>query len=265
MADRRRHGVAEKGRAHSVGIAPQYASSLGKTANCQSLVSLTLASREVPVTVGLRLFLPEDWTSDPARLARARVPEERRNAVTKPEIAIEEIDRVIASGARFGCVLADLGYGSSGSFRQALSERGLKWAVGLVAGQNVYPADVALIFPIARAGRRRKYSIPDQPPVSAEAALSEEKWRRVNWRRGTKGRLTCLFAARRVALRTVISTACLMIACNACRATKSGSSANGGRPASKNTMCPTYLRIPASRRSPPRSKPDGSASRRISS
>jgi SRSO17 transposase len=44
---------------HSVGVAPQYASSLGKTANCQSLVSLTLASREVPVMVGLRLFLPE--------------------------------------------------------------------------------------------------------------------------------------------------------------------------------------------------------------
>ena len=59
--------------------------------------------------VGLRLFLPEDWTNDPARLARARVPKERRNALTKPEIAIEEIDRVIASGARFGCVLAKFG------------------------------------------------------------------------------------------------------------------------------------------------------------
>src|SRR5271165_5574161 len=49
---------------HSVGVAPQYASSLGKTANCQSLVSVTLASREVPVMVGLRLFLPETWTND---------------------------------------------------------------------------------------------------------------------------------------------------------------------------------------------------------
>jgi SRSO17 transposase len=183
---------------HSVGVAPQYASALGKTANCQSLVSLTLASREVPVMVGLRLFLPEEWTSDPYRMARVRVPEERRTALTKPEIAIEEIDRVIASGARFGCVLADSGYGSSGSFRQALSERGLKWAVGLSRRQNVYPADVALIFPVARAGRRRKYSIPDRPPVSAEAALADEKWRRINWRRGTKGQLTCLFAAQRV-------------------------------------------------------------------
>jgi SRSO17 transposase len=183
---------------HSVGVAPQYASALGKTANCQSLVSLTLASREVPVLVGLRLFLPEEWTNDPERMARARVPEERRTALTKPEIAIEEIDRIIASGARFGCVLADAGYGSSGSFRQALSERGLKWAVGLSRRQNVYPADVDLTFPVAKTGRPRKYSIPDQLPVSAEAALAEEKWRRVNWRRGTKGRLAGLFAARRV-------------------------------------------------------------------
>src|SRR3974390_708091 len=59
---------------HSVGVAPQYASSLGKTANCQSLVSLTLASREVPVMVGLRLFLPESWTEETERMARARVP-----------------------------------------------------------------------------------------------------------------------------------------------------------------------------------------------
>ena len=183
---------------HSVGVAPQYASALGKTANCQSLVSLTLASREVPVMVGLRLFLPEDWTNDPERMARARVPEERRAALTKPEIAIEEIDRVIASGVRFGCVLADSGYGSSGPFRQALSERGLKWAVGLSRRQNVYPADVTLIFPVAKVGRRRKYSIPDQVPISAEALLADEKWRKVTWRRGTKGRLTCLFAARRV-------------------------------------------------------------------
>ena len=189
--------LPKKGR-HSVGVAPQYASSLGKTANCQSLVSVTLASREVPVMVGLRLFLPESWTDDPERMARAGVPKDRQTALTKTEIAIEEIDRVIASGARFGCVLADSGYGSSGPFRQALSERGLLWAVGLSRRQNVYPADVALIFPVAKAGKPRKYHIPDQPPVSAEALLAGGKWQKVSWRRGTKGRLTCLFAARRV-------------------------------------------------------------------
>lgn len=183
---------------HSVGVAPQYASSLGKTANCQSLVSVTLASREVPVMVGLRLFLPDSWTSDGERMARAQVPKERQVARTKPEIAIEEIDRVIAAGARFGCVLADSGYGSSGSFRRALTERGLLWAVGLSRRQNVYPADVALIFPVANVGHKRKYHIPDQQPVSAETMLAKEKWKKVSWRHGTKGRLTCLFAACRV-------------------------------------------------------------------
>lgn len=116
--------------------------------------------------VGLRLFLPESWTDDPERMARARIPEKRRTALTKPEIAIEEIDCVIASGVRFGCVLADSGYGSSGPFRQALSERGLLWAVGLSRRQNVYPADVALAFPLAKVGKPRKYHIPIPPPRS---------------------------------------------------------------------------------------------------
>ena len=189
--------LPKKGRL-SVGVAPQYASALGKTANCQPLVSVTLASREVPVMVGLRVFLPETWTDDPERMARARVPKDRQTALTKPEIAIEEIDRVIVSGARFGCVLADAGYGSSGFFRQALSERGLLWAVGLSRRQNVYPADVALTFPVAKVGKRRKHHVPDLPPVSAEAMLDEEKWKKISWRRGTKGQLTCRFAARRV-------------------------------------------------------------------
>lgn len=189
--------LPKKGQ-HSVGVAPQYASSLGKTSNCQSLVSVTLASREVPVMVGLRLFLPESWTGDAERMARARVPLDRQKALTKPEIAIEEIDRVLASGARFGCVLADAGYGSSAAFRQALSERGLLWAVGLSRRQNVYPADIGLVFPIVAKGRRRQYHMPDRPPVSVEIMLSGEKWRKISWRRGSKGRLTCLFAARRV-------------------------------------------------------------------
>jgi SRSO17 transposase len=189
--------LPKKGR-HSVGVAPQYASSLGKTANCQSLVSVTLASGEVPVMVGLRLFLPESWTGDHERMTRAGVPEDRQVARTKPEIAIEEIDRVIASGARFGCVLADSGYGSSGPFRQALSQRGLRWAVGLSRRQNVYAANVDLVFPVAKTGRRRQYHIPDQRPISAEAMLADKKWHKVKWRRGTKGPLSCHFAACRV-------------------------------------------------------------------
>jgi hypothetical protein len=97
--------IPKKGT-HSVGVAAQYASALGKTANCQTPVSLTLARGEVPVMLALRLFLPASWTSDRARLKRAGVPAEYRTARTKPEIALAEIDRVIAAGVRFGCVSA---------------------------------------------------------------------------------------------------------------------------------------------------------------
>jgi DDE superfamily endonuclease len=65
--------VLKKGT-HSVGVAPQYCSALGKIANCQTLVSLTLARDEVPVMAAMRLFLPESWMNDRARLKRAGVP-----------------------------------------------------------------------------------------------------------------------------------------------------------------------------------------------
>ena len=55
--------ISKKGT-HSVGVAAQYASALGKIANCQTMVSLTLARGEVPVMLALRLFLPESSTSD---------------------------------------------------------------------------------------------------------------------------------------------------------------------------------------------------------
>lgn len=188
--------LPKKGR-HSVGVAPQYASSLGKNANCQTLVSVTLASREVPVMVGLRLFLPESWTSDAVRLDRAGVPEEMRPYRTKPEIALAEIDRVRAGGVRFGCVLADAGYGLSAHFRQGLSERGLAWAVGIPFKQKVYPADVSMVFPVANRGRPRKNAIPDITSRPAQAMLETAPWRKISWRRGTKGKLSARFAAVR--------------------------------------------------------------------
>ena len=60
-------------------------------------------------------------------------------------------------------------------FRQALSERGLLWAVGLSRRQNVYFADVALIFPVANAGGPRKYNIPDQLPINSRS-LPKRCW-----------------------------------------------------------------------------------------
>lgn len=72
---------------------------------------VTLALGEVSVMLGLRLYLPESWTTDPARMERAGVPRRFPNLCMKPDIAMKEIDRVIADGVRFGSVQADAGYG----------------------------------------------------------------------------------------------------------------------------------------------------------
>src|SRR5215204_5649096 len=189
--------LPKKGK-HSVGVAPQYATVLGKQANCQTLVSLTLARNEVPVPIALRLYLPEVWTDDAARLAKAGVPQPLRLHRSKSEIALAELDRVLAAGVRFGVVLADAAYGSGTGFRRALSDRDLIWAVGIPRTQKVYASDVVLTWPVASRGRPRQRPVPDIRPVAAQEMLAPQRWRTVTWRRGTKGPLRALFAAVRV-------------------------------------------------------------------
>ena len=178
----------------SVGVARQYCGQLGKKANCQALVSLTLARDEVPIPVALRLFLPDEWTGDPERCVRAGAPEAEIIQRSKGEIALAEIDRVLAAGVRFGIALADAGYGASAEFRHGLDERRLRWAVGIPRNQKVYTTAVQLFPP---TGRKRR-PVPDEEPREAETVLAALPWRRIAWRGGTKGALAARFAATRV-------------------------------------------------------------------
>lgn len=91
-------------------------------------------------------------------------------------------------------MLADAGYGASAAFRQALSGRGLLWAVGIPRVQKVYSAAVQVAVP---PGRKRR-PVTDEEPREAEEVLAELPWRRVAWRQGTKGALAARFAALRV-------------------------------------------------------------------
>src|SRR5215212_9628118 len=182
----------------SVGVKRQYCGQLGKRANCQSLVSLTLARAEVPVCVGLRLFLPEDWCADAGRRAAAAGVPEAVGYRPKWRIALDEIDRVLASGARFGCVLADAEYGKAAEFRHGLAERELAYAVGILPAQKVYPVDVTLAYPERKAtGRPRKHPVPSAASVAAAKLIEArpEAFRTVSWRTGAKGPLRAEFAA----------------------------------------------------------------------
>jgi SRSO17 transposase len=190
-------GLPKKGEL-SVGVAPQYCGAVGKTTNCQVLVSLTLARGEVPVPVGLQLFVPAEWSNDLERCAAAGVPDALRAARSKPAIALAEIDRLTAAGVRFGCVLADAGYGASPDFRRGLDRRGLAWAVGVACTQLVYPTTVRLRPTLTPTGRPAKHPVPSRPPGSVAALLETQRWQRITWRSGTKGPLSARFAALRV-------------------------------------------------------------------
>jgi SRSO17 transposase len=193
--------LPKRGRS-SVGVAHQYCGVLGKQANCQALVSLTLARGEVPVPVALRLFLPAAWTRDPTRCRRVQVPAARLPFRSKAQIALEELDRLRAAGITFGVVVADAGYGKSAAFRRALSARGLTWAVGVLGAQKVYPPDVRLRTPVRRPrGRPPKHPVATAASCPAERlleALPATAWSTLSWRCGTKGPLVARFAARRV-------------------------------------------------------------------
>lgn len=149
---------------HSVGVARQYCGALGKLANCQALVTLTLANGRVFAPLGMRLFLPRSWTDDPARCQGAGVPKDRQRYLSKSDLTLEELDRVRAQGISFRVVLADAGYGVSKSFRHALTARGLTWAVGVVGHQKVFGEHVTVYDPpkAKATGRPRTHPIPSE-------------------------------------------------------------------------------------------------------
>ena len=76
---------------HSVGVSHQYCGELGKQANCQVAVSLSVANHAASLPVAHRLYLPESWASDGKRRKKAGVPE-TIEFQTKPKIALQQIE-----------------------------------------------------------------------------------------------------------------------------------------------------------------------------
>lgn len=181
----------------SVGVAHQYCGALGKQANCQCLVSLSLARDEVPIPIALRLFLPKEWTDDRERCDAAKIPDTIHYR-PKWQIALDEIDRVRAAGVRFGSVLADAGYGVCAQFRQGLTKRGLLWAVGILSTQNMYAANVKVSIPASRRGGRVHPKVSDAPCSAQKFIEKHGRFRKIAWRDGTKGELSANFAIARV-------------------------------------------------------------------
>lgn len=196
-------GFPKKGK-HSVGVARQYCGVLGKQDNCQVAVSLSLANDEASLPVAYRLYLPKDWARDRKRRAIAGVPAEIKFA-TKTEIALAQLERLLAEGAPKHCVLADAGYGVDASFRGRLDELGMPYVVGITSAVVVWPPGVNPLPPKRYAGRGRPLVAPrrtrERQPQSVKAlaeGLPASAFQTISWREGTNAPLRGRFAAVRV-------------------------------------------------------------------
>jgi SRSO17 transposase len=168
---------------HSVGVSHQYCGELGKQANCQVAVSLSVANHAASLPVTYRLYLPESWANDKERRKKAGVPDNIAFQ-TKPKIALQQIEWACAAGIPCGVALMDCAYGSDLSLRRRLTTLELAYAVGVWARTLV-----------------RKAKKGDAEPITAADlanSLSKRAWRTIAWRDGSNARLSSRFARVRV-------------------------------------------------------------------
>jgi len=195
--------IPKKGK-HSVGVTRQYCGVRGKQDNCQVAVSVSLANRTMSVPAAWRLYLPEGWAADPERRAAAGIPDEV-GFRKKWQIALEEIDELLAEDLPPAPVVADAGYGDATEFREGLTHRGFSYALGIKSATSVWSPGQQPLPPKHYSGVGRPPTSlrrdEEHRPVSVKAlalSLPKRTWATVRWREGTKGTMRSRFAALRV-------------------------------------------------------------------
>ena len=190
-------GIPKKGR-HSVGVKPQYCGQLGKEANCQVAVSLSIANHFASLPVGYRLYLPKEWAEDRARRDRAGVPEDIRFK-TKQQIALELVQRAHAAGLPLGVLLMDLDYGRDSRLRTSVSALGLSYVAGIQPNVLMWAPGTGPKRPDKSLNNNGRRNEPDL--ISAKEvvrALPKRAWRTIRWREGSANWLSSRFARVRV-------------------------------------------------------------------
>ena len=174
-------GIPKQGD-HSVGVARQHCSELGKVANCQVVVTCHYADPAASWPVNARLYLPKAWTDDPERMTQAGVPE-GIEFQTKPEIALALLDEANKIGIPHEAVVADSSYGGNDTYLSGLEQRKEHYVNGV-------PCDFSVILEDDPEGSVQRVDV-------AMHQIPRRKWRTIRWREGTKGWLRKKFVAVR--------------------------------------------------------------------
>ena len=192
-------GLPKDGR-FSPGVARQYCGALGKTANCQVIVSVNAVTDRASCPLQWRLFLPEEWDGDDERRKKAKLPDEVRHR-EKWRLALDMVDELLEWGLERRVVQADGGYGDITAFRVGLEQRGLEYVVQVKATTSAHPADAAPVAPPYQGrGRPPVPRYRDAPVNLRELVMraGQNEAKLVSWREGDRGPLTSRFIAMRV-------------------------------------------------------------------
>jgi SRSO17 transposase len=185
---------------HSVGVHHQYCGQLGKQANCQVAVSLSIANHTASLPVAYQLYLPKEWAEDRARRDKAGVPLEI-GFKTKPQIALEQIRWACRAKLPRGVALMDVAYGNDSRLRKGLTDLELTYVASIQPNTLMWPPGTGPRRrgkPLNNTGRR------DEPDlISAEEialGLRKSAWRTIRWREGSADWLSSRFARVRVSV-----------------------------------------------------------------
>jgi SRSO17 transposase len=203
-------GFPKKGQ-HSVGVGRQWCGVLGKVENCQVGVFGAYASRQGYTLVDHRLFLPEDWFDDDhrERWEKCGIPEET-TFQTKPEIALERLQAVVAHGSlRFRWVTCDELYGRSPDFLDGVAALDRWYLAEVPHNTRVWKTRPETAVP-AWSGRgphpTKERLLPSEPEAQRvdeiAARLKPDAWQPYLIKEGSKGPMVAQFAfLRGVAVR----------------------------------------------------------------
>lgn len=184
----------------SPGVARQYCGALGKTANCQVIVSVNAVCDRASCPLDWRLFVPEEWDADAERRAKAKIPDGVRHR-EKWRLALDMLDELLEWGLERRVVQADGGYGDITAFRVGLEERELEYVVQVKGTTSAHPHDAAPVTPRGRGrGRPPSPRYPERPGSLRALVLAAgaDAARPVTWREGDRGPLSSRFVCLRV-------------------------------------------------------------------
>src|SRR5260370_27096765 len=96
----------------SAGVKVQYCGTTGQVENCQVGVFVAYVTAKGHTLIDRELYLPLDWIEDRERCQAASVPETVRFQ-TKPELAVQIVERIFQAAGPISSVVADTVYGGN--------------------------------------------------------------------------------------------------------------------------------------------------------